>query len=81
METLNQIFASLDIVQILINAFPSIAEPLIHGLESVFVQLFLSMKGVIKENPGLVTGSVSIALICLLVNSFKRLRKKEIPVR
>lgn len=75
METIAHFFASLDIFQILINAFPSIFTPLINGLESLFILLFKYMKQLIESYPGLIGGMFFTLILYTLFSLGKKLRK------
>ncbi|MEI7981030.1 MAG: hypothetical protein WCI71_05225 [Bacteroidota bacterium] len=63
METLNHLLASLDIFQVLINAFPVIVDPLVHGFQQLFTHLFTSLKHITELNPGLISGAIFTALV------------------
>lgn len=65
METLNHLFASLDIFQVLLKSFPAIVDPLLHGFQQLFVHLFISLKHLAEQNPGLISGSIFIAIVYL----------------
>ena len=75
METLHQIFASLNIFSSLIHIFPSVFMPLVHGFQSLFVLAFSSMKHMVSLNPGLIFGTGFIAFTYFLVSLFSRLQK------
>ncbi|MCK9422934.1 MAG: hypothetical protein M0Q38_10070 [Bacteroidales bacterium] len=63
METLNHLFASLDIFQVLLKSFPAIVDPLLHGFQQLFVHLYNSLKHLVEQNPGLISGAIFIALV------------------
>ena len=75
METLYQMFASLDIFSAIINAFPSIFNPLLHGFQILFMQVFTSLKHIVTLNPGLICGAIFMSLVYFLVTTISRLRK------
>ncbi|MEI6683474.1 MAG: hypothetical protein WCO44_12635 [Bacteroidota bacterium] len=75
METLHQLFASLDIFSVILHAFPAIFNPLVHGFQSLFMLLFTSLKHLVTLNPGLISGTIFMSLIYLLVAGISRLRK------
>jgi hypothetical protein len=81
METISQIIASLDIFQVLINAFPSIFKPLMEGFETIFRLVFASLGGMIKGNPGLVSGVVAFLLIYGAYSLVLRIKKARITIR
>jgi hypothetical protein len=75
METIHHFFATFDIFSVLINAFPSIFNPLVHGFQSLFMMIFTSLKHIVTLNPGLICGTAFMSLVYLLVTSVSRLRK------
>ncbi|MEI7661662.1 MAG: hypothetical protein WCK34_05680 [Bacteroidota bacterium] len=75
METIHQLFASLDIFSVLLHAFPSILNPLVHGFQSLFSLLFTSLKHIVMLNPGLICGTVFMSLVYFLFAAFSRLHK------
>ncbi|MCK9220544.1 MAG: hypothetical protein PHF97_06225 [Bacteroidales bacterium] len=75
METLTHIFASLDIFQVLINTFPSIIKPVVHGFVFLFSSLFTFIKNLIELYPGLVSGVVFMFLAYTLFTLLRNLRK------
>jgi len=77
METITHFLASLDIFQVLINVFPSIFSPLLHGFHSLFILMFTSMKHLVELNPGLIGGVFFLSLgygIFALVNKLRKVR-------
>lgn len=78
METISHFFASLDIFQILINAFPSIFNPLINGLENLFILLFKYVKQIIESYPGLIGGMFFTLTLYSLFSLGKKLRKLKV---
>ena len=75
METLHHLFTTLDIFSVLINALPSIFNPLLHGFQTLFMQLFVSLKHIVTLNPGLICGAIFMSLVYFLVTTISRLRK------
>ena len=78
METIHQMFASLDIFTVLLNAFPSIVNPLLHGFQNLFLVIFTSLKNIVSLNPGLICGTIFMSLVYFLVSSITRLRKARV---
>jgi hypothetical protein len=81
METLSQIIASLDIFQVVINAFPSIFKPLMEGFETIFRLVFSSLSGLVKGNPGLTSGVVVFMIVYGFYSLMQRIKKARITVR
>jgi hypothetical protein len=54
METIYQIFASLDIFSILINIFPEIFNPIADGFKSILVQVYSSFESIIALHPAII---------------------------
>ncbi|MCK9203653.1 MAG: hypothetical protein M0P58_04345 [Bacteroidales bacterium] len=75
METLNNIFASLDIFQVLLNSFPSIVDPIAHGFQYLFAHLFTSFKDFVRTNPGLMSGAIFMALVYTVMALVKKRKK------
>jgi hypothetical protein len=78
METITHFLASLDIFQILINAFPSIFNPIIHGFQNLFILLFTSLKHLVELNPGLIGGMFFILAIYGIFTLAQNLRKVRV---
>jgi hypothetical protein len=78
METIHHFFAAFDIFSVLINSFPSIFNPLLHGFQSLFMTVFTSMKHIVTLNPGLICGTIFMSLVYFIVTSFSRLRKARV---
>ena len=75
METLYHLFANLDFFSVFINAFPSIFKPLLHGFQTLFMQVFISLKHIVTLNPGLICGTIFMSLVYFLVTTISRLQK------
>ena len=78
METITHYLASLDIFQILINAFPSIFNPIMHGFQRLFILLFTSMKHLVELNPGLIGGVLFISTVYIIFVLVQKLRKVRV---
>ena len=75
METLHQLFASLDIFTVLIKAFPSIFNPLVHSLQALFIMIFSSLKHLVTLYPGLIFGTMFMSMVYFMITTLSRLRK------
>ena len=62
METLYQIFSSINFTPVLIHTFPMIVNPLSHGFQLLFGVLFTSLKNLITFHPGLISGVFMVSL-------------------
>ena len=62
METFFQILASFDIFQIILNSFPAIINPIIKGFESIYHQIFPSIKNLVEHYPSMTFGSLILIL-------------------
>jgi len=78
METITHFLASLDIFQILINAFPSIFNPIIHGFQNLFILLFTSFKHLVELNPGLIGGMFFISAVYVFFALAQKLKKARV---
>jgi hypothetical protein len=78
METIHHMFATLDLFTVLINVFPAIINPLIHGFQSVFPLVFISLKHFVVTYPGLISGTIFISLIYSGFTLFSRLKKVRV---
>jgi len=63
METLFQILASFDIFQVILNSIPSIVDPIVKGFESIYHQIFPSIKNLVEHYPSMTISS--LILLCL----------------
>gem|GEM_PF-1026839 len=54
METISQIFASLDIFSVLINIFPDIFNPIADSFKSIAVQCYSSFEKLIALHPAII---------------------------
>lgn len=54
METISQIFASLDIFSVLINIFPDIFNPIADGFKSILIQVYSSFESLVSLHPTII---------------------------
>ncbi len=80
METLYHFIASLDLFQIIINAFPQIFNPIFHAFEAIFLLLFQFMKNLVLAHPGLISGVAIFFAIYGTVIGIRQFRKPAISV-
>jgi len=80
METLNHLIASFTIFQVLIQSFPTIVEPLYHGLQLMFAHLFTSLKNLAEMNPGLISGTIFISFVYGGFTLVQRLKKSVLGI-
>ena len=73
METIHHLFASLDIFSVLVNIFPAIFKPLIHGFRDIFWLVFTSLKHLVTMYPGLISGAFFMSVVYFLFTLFTHL--------
>lgn len=54
METIYQIFASLDIFSVLINIFPDIFNPIADAFKNILIQVYSSFESLIALHPAII---------------------------
>jgi len=79
METILHSFGSINFFPVLINAFPSIVHPLLHGFQSLAILIFTSFSHLVTLNPGLISGTIFMTLGYLLYATVSRLRRIRVP--
>ena len=76
METLNHLFAAIDFSTALIQAFPTIINPISHGFQNLFILLFTSLKNIVEIHPGLVSGTFFMSMIYIGYTFFPLPKKR-----
>ncbi|MCX6304579.1 MAG: hypothetical protein NT040_06405 [Bacteroidetes bacterium] len=80
METFTHILASLDIFQVIINAFPQIFNPLMHAFEGIYRVMLNDGKQLFSSHPGLFSGIFIFLLGYISVAGIQRMRRFFMPV-
>jgi len=71
METISQIFASLDIFSVLVNIFPDIFNPIVDAFKSIFIQVYSSFESLVALHPSIIFSVLIFLGAWGLFNFFK----------